>query len=87
MENAWEKAAGMLKEGKIVAVKGLGGYHLACLASSGPAVQKLRRLKKRDQKPFAMMGTLEMIKQNAYPANLKNPTVRKGNLVGWEKMR
>ncbi len=44
-----------LKDGKIVAVKGLGGYHLACLASDGPAVAELRRRKHRDQKPLAIM--------------------------------
>ena len=44
-----------LKAGKIVAIKGLGGYHLACLAEDGPAVAELRRRKHRDQKPLAIM--------------------------------
>ncbi len=54
-------AAREIKRGAIVAVKGLGGYHLACLARSPQAIRKLRRRKKRESKPFALMGTLGMI--------------------------
>ncbi|WP_017715394.1 carbamoyltransferase HypF [Kamptonema formosum] len=43
-------------QGKIVAVKGLGGFHLMVLASSGEAVRKLRRCKRREEKPFALMS-------------------------------
>ncbi|MCP4221601.1 MAG: carbamoyltransferase HypF, partial [bacterium] len=64
--NPAETACLKLKEGFVVAVKGLGGYHLACKASDNEAVLKLRELKGRDKKPFALMGTLEMISQYAF---------------------
>jgi hydrogenase maturation protein HypF len=48
-------AASALREGRIVAVKGLGGYHLACNATSPAAVRRLRQRKRRDEKPFAVM--------------------------------
>jgi hydrogenase maturation protein HypF len=50
-------ASQLLKEGKIVAVKGLGGFLLACDATSDTAVKALRRRKKRSSKPFAIMVT------------------------------
>jgi len=49
------KAVEMLAAGKIVAVKGLGGYHLACDATSDEAVGALRSKKYREDKPFAVM--------------------------------
>lgn len=44
-----------LKAGQIVAIKGIGGYHLCCLATSSAAVLKLRQKKHRQFKPFAVM--------------------------------
>ena len=49
-------AARVLGEGAIVAIKGLGGYHLACDASSLAAIEKLRSRKAREAKPFAVMA-------------------------------
>jgi len=48
-------AAEKLNEGCIVAIKGLGGYHLACRADLPEAVTRLRKRKQREEKPFALM--------------------------------
>jgi len=59
-----EKTVKLLKEGKIGAIKGLGGFHLTCDATNNKAVARLRRLKNREAKPFALMSSdLEKINQ------------------------
>ena len=49
------RAVELLRAGKVVAVKGLGGYHLACDARNGAAVLAMRERKFRKEKPFAVM--------------------------------
>ncbi|MEA2273671.1 MAG: hydrogenase maturation protein HypF [Solirubrobacteraceae bacterium] len=54
--DAVQAAAQALLAGSIVAIKGLGGFHLACLASDEVAVAALRGRKHREDKPFALMA-------------------------------
>jgi hydrogenase maturation protein HypF len=54
-DEALRGAVAALRDGAVVAVKGIGGYHLACLAAREPAVAALRARKHREDKPFAVM--------------------------------
>ena len=53
---AAKEAARLINEGKILAIKGLGGFHLVCDATNEAAVCELRARKHRPSKPFAMMS-------------------------------
>ena len=55
-EPALDVTANALRSGSIVAVKGLGGFHLMADARNEEAVRRLRRLKHREEKPFAVMA-------------------------------
>lgn len=55
-DTALQLAREWIKYGKIVAVKGLGGFHLACDARNENAVSSIRKRKKRSDKPFALMA-------------------------------
>ncbi|WP_164707705.1 carbamoyltransferase HypF [Bathymodiolus thermophilus thioautotrophic gill symbiont] len=58
-----EKTVSLLKNGKIIAIKGIGGFHLACLANIETAITTLRRRKHRKHKPFALMAkNITMVK-------------------------
>jgi hydrogenase maturation protein HypF len=50
-----ELTSRLLREGEVIAVKGIGGYHLVCDALNEQAARRLREIKKRDTKPFAVM--------------------------------
>ena len=65
--DAIQNAIKLLKEGKIIAVKSLGGYQLACDALNEQAVKTLRQRKIREDKPFALMAPdLESIEKYAF---------------------
>jgi hydrogenase maturation protein HypF len=55
-ENPIEETIKLLQEGLIVAIKGLGGFHIACDASNEEAVNRLRLKKRKSNKPFALMA-------------------------------
>jgi len=60
------RASSLIKKGYILAVKGLGGFHLVCDPFNPQSVQKLRKIKKRKTKPLAIMASgLEAIKKYA----------------------
>lgn len=65
-DNAIELTANAIRKGRIVAVKGLGGFHLICDASNTKALEELRQRKQRPVKPFAVMfPDIDMIGKSA----------------------
>lgn len=54
-KNIIEKVASLIKNGKILAIKGIGGFHIVCDANSDEALKNLREFKHRPTKPFAIM--------------------------------
>jgi len=71
------ETARLLLAGKIVAIKGIGGFHLAVDALNNKAVERLRERKRRDHKPFAMMaGSIEKIKEYAVVSGLAEQVLK-----------
>ncbi len=67
VEDALDEAARQIKQGLIVAIKGIGGIHLACDATAEGAVNMLRQRKRRFDKPFALMAKdMKQISQYAH---------------------
>ena len=65
LEDAIQKARQLLADGGILAIKGLGGFHLACDATNPAAVMQLRERKRRPAKPFALMA-FDLAEINGY---------------------
>lgn len=74
-------SSSLIKSGEVIAAKGIGGYHLVCDAANEPAVDRLREIKQRESKPFAVMfRDLETVKQYA-----KVSLAEENSLISWRR--
>ena len=88
-DEALSEGTALLKRGAVLAIKGLGGFHLACDGSSEAAVYRLRQRKGRPAKPLAvMLATLEEVRQHCFVSQaeelLLTSPQRPIVLLGWK---
>jgi len=76
-DNIIQKAANLIDEGGILALKGTGGYHLVCDAMNEEVVESLRNAKGREGKPFAVMcRDIDCVKEIALPGTEEIKTLQ-----------
>ncbi|MFC2087353.1 carbamoyltransferase HypF, partial [Bacteroidota bacterium] len=80
-KNVLLKACELLNDGKILLIKGLGGFHMACDALNVKAIDQLREIKIREKKPFAILfKTIGSIEEYAYLSEEE-----KHSLLSWRR--
>ena len=67
--------AELLKKGRIIAIKGIGGFHIVCDATNSKVVRRLRKLKNRPAKPFAIMAKSKDLKKIVNLADAENEII------------
>ncbi len=75
--DAVDAAATLIQQGQIVAIKGLGGFHLACDATNEAVVQRLRQRKRRPDKPLALMARdIDIVAEYCTPSSAEREVLQ-----------